>query len=84
MPGQLNHFGVVEREPFSCRNIFQGFPLVREISLTVYIHFHLQKSRLQEVILYPYSNLKDNFKEPGDGRFHLLHVTHKFPVLQKV
>ncbi|RVW50495.1 CST complex subunit CTC1 [Vitis vinifera] len=52
MPDHLDHFGLVEMEPFSCRSIFESSPL-------------------------------DNLKELEDGRFHMLHVTHKFPVLQK-
>ena len=84
MPDHLDHFGLVEMEPFSCRSIFESSPLVREISLTMYVYFHLRKSSLQKFLVHPHMNLKDNLKELEDGRFHMLHVTHKFPVLQKV
>lgn len=84
LPDQLDHFGLAEMEPFSCRSIFKSSPLEREICLTMYVYFHLEKSSLQKFLVYPHMDLKDNVKELEDGRFHLLCVTHKFPVLQKV
>ncbi|KAF3446226.1 hypothetical protein FNV43_RR11405 [Rhamnella rubrinervis] len=83
MPGQLDHFRWIQNELFSCRSIFNFIPLAREINLTVYVCFHLGSATCRNFPFYPRSKSKEVFQRPESGIFHLLYVTHKFPLLQK-
>lgn len=83
MPGQVEHFRWIQNELFSCRSIFNFTPLVREINLTVYVYFRLGTATCRNFPFYPCKESKEAFQRPESGIFHLLYVTHKFPVLQK-
>ncbi|XP_015884731.3 CST complex subunit CTC1 isoform X3 [Ziziphus jujuba] len=81
MPGQLDHMGLIENELFSCRSVFHFTQLAREVDLTVYIYFCLGSATCRNIPFYP--RKKEECQRPESGIFHMLYITHKFPVLQK-
>ncbi|CAK9177344.1 unnamed protein product, partial [Ilex paraguariensis] len=83
IPEKVNHLGSTLKESFSCRNIFNSVHLVRVIKLTSYLYYHLRDQSSRSFPFYPYMDGKGNFEELKSGRFHVLWITHKFPVLQK-
>lgn len=83
-PHLIDHLGLLDDESVSCRSIFQCIPLARDINLAVYIYFHLRDANCRNLPFYPCIDKKDDFEKLEGGAFHLLRVTHKFPVLHKV
>lgn len=83
-PNLVDHLGLLDNGPFSCRSIFQRISPAREINLTVYIYFHWAEVTCKNLPFYPSIDWKDDLKKLEGGTFHLLYVTHKFPVPYKV
>ncbi|XP_030950352.1 CST complex subunit CTC1 isoform X1 [Quercus lobata] len=83
-PHLIDHLGLLDNESVSCRSIFQCIPLARDINLAVYIYFHLRDATCRNLPFYPCIDKKDDFEKLEGGAFHLLRVTHKFPVLHKL
>ncbi|KAF8404935.1 hypothetical protein HHK36_009830 [Tetracentron sinense] len=86
LPSQVDPSIVLKTEPFSCRSIFHHVPLARDTHpFTVYVHFYLRDATCQNVPLCLSSCIdrSSNSEELKSGTFHLLLVTHKFPVIQK-
>lgn len=85
IPHLTNHFGLFDnKESVSCRSIFRSLSQARETGLVVYIYFHWGKVTCRNVPFYPSIDWKDDVKKLEGGAFHLLYVTHKFPVPHKV
>ncbi|XP_059636886.1 CST complex subunit CTC1 isoform X2 [Cornus florida] len=80
---EVGHLGLLFKDSFSCRSIFNWVPLAREIKLAIYLHFYLRSRKSSNSLFYPSINWKGNFEELESGGYHLLWVTHKFPLLQK-
>ncbi|KAG6674780.1 hypothetical protein I3842_15G062100 [Carya illinoinensis] len=83
-PNLVDRLGLLDNGPFSCRSIFQRISPAREINLTVYIYFHWAEVTRKNLPFYPSIDWKDDLKKLEGGTFHLLYVTHKFPVPYKV
>ncbi|KAF3974532.1 hypothetical protein CMV_002140 [Castanea mollissima] len=83
-PHLIDHLGLLDDESVSCRSIFKCIPLARDINLAVYIYFHLRDATCRNLPFYPCIDKKDDFGKLEGGAFHLLRVTHKFPVLHKL
>ncbi|KAM4129576.1 hypothetical protein ACJW30_01G033900 [Castanea mollissima] len=83
-PHLIDHLGLLDDESVSCRSIFKCIPLARDINLAVYIYFHLRDATCRNLPFYPCIDKKDDFGKLEVGAFHLLRVTHKFPVLHKL
>lgn len=81
MPGRPDHPGLIENKLFSCRSVFHSTQLAREVNLTVYVYFFLGSATCRNIPFYPHK--KEQYQRPESGIFHMLYVTHKFPVLQK-
>ncbi|XP_050236742.1 CST complex subunit CTC1 [Mercurialis annua] len=79
----LDHRGSPGSESFSCRQIFQCNPWAGETKLTTYIYFHLSGATCKNLPFYP--SVCPNYKceELQCGSFHLIYITHKYPVLEK-
>lgn len=75
---ELHRYG-----PISCRSIFDGVPSVKDTNFTIYIHFHLKKATCKNLPFYPFFHQKENTDELESGLFHLLQITHKYPLVQK-
>ncbi|CAN0872913.1 CST complex subunit CTC1 [Linum grandiflorum] len=73
--------GLLYQEALSCRHIFHLTP-ARETNLTVYAYFRFTDVSCQNVSnCSSYNN--DVTEELWSGNFHVLLVTHKYPLLQK-
>ena len=83
MPGLLNNLGLIDK-PFSCRSIFNFVPSARAVNLAVYVQFHLQNVACRNLSCYPRVELGEDLERLESGIYHLLRVTHKFPLLRKV
>lgn len=84
IPEPVDHLGLLDNETLSCRHIFRYIPWAREMNLTIYAYFHFRNATCKNLHYYPCVAWNDDFKELQSGRFHLIWVTHKYPVLQKV
>ncbi|XP_044475168.1 CST complex subunit CTC1 isoform X4 [Mangifera indica] len=71
------------KELFSCRSIFNCAPAGRKENLSFIVHFHMSKATSRNLPFYPSVDRTNDLKEFGSGAFHLIRVTHKFPLLQK-
>ncbi|PQP99936.1 CST complex subunit CTC1 isoform X1 [Prunus yedoensis var. nudiflora] len=83
MPQSVGCIGLLDNDLFSCRTIFHFIPLARKMNLTVYVYFRLRNSMCRNLPIYPCTGPGEDLKRLESGMFHLLLVTHKFPVLQK-
>uniref|UniRef100_A0A2N9HSB4 CST complex subunit CTC1 n=1 Tax=Fagus sylvatica TaxID=28930 RepID=A0A2N9HSB4_FAGSY len=83
VPNLIDHLGSLDDEPVSCRSIFQCIPPPRDINLAVYIYFNLRNATCRNLPFYTCIDKKDDFEKLEGGAFHLLRVTHKFPLLHK-
>ncbi|XP_021647982.2 CST complex subunit CTC1 isoform X2 [Hevea brasiliensis] len=82
-PDLVDHTGLPDSESLSCRHIFYHTPWAREMKLTIYISFRLGNATCRNLPFYPCVDWNNEFMELQGGRFHLICVTHKYPVLQK-
>ncbi|WOL19865.1 CST complex subunit CTC1 isoform X2 [Canna indica] len=85
-PNQVDHIQNYFDGPLSWRAIFQQFSHKATVELTVYVHFYLKDSSRMDISsqLPSYMNKTDKFKCSNSETYHLLYVTHKFPVYQSL
>ncbi|KAM5574673.1 CST complex subunit CTC1 [Rosa sericea] len=83
MPGFVDSEGLLEYNLFSTRTIFDFVPLARKVNLTVCVYFRLRSPLCRNLCFYPCTGLGEDLKRFESGTFHLLWITHKFPVLHK-
>ncbi|GLT57904.1 hypothetical protein SLA2020_308410 [Shorea laevis] len=83
IPEPVNSSKLIQNKSFSCRSIFHYLPLARGRNLAIFLYFHLSNATSRNLPLYPSVDCKANFKEIEKGTFHLIRITHKFPLLQK-
>ncbi|KAL7262069.1 hypothetical protein ACSBR1_000450 [Camellia fascicularis] len=83
IPEKVDCSGLHLNESFLCRNIFGSIPLRREIKLAIYLLYHFRDTKLRNQPFHSCIKGNGNFDELQSGRFHLLLVTHKYPVQQK-
>ncbi|KAI8549836.1 hypothetical protein RHMOL_Rhmol06G0056300 [Rhododendron molle] len=80
---RVDCLGLHLNDSFLCRNIFSSIRFVREMKLAIYLLYHLGDSKSRNFPFHAGIKNKANFEELQSGRFHLLLVTHKYPVEQK-
>ncbi|MCD9643433.1 hypothetical protein HAX54_030900 [Datura stramonium] len=83
IPMKLDHVDLLQNEPFTCRSIFENAPLVREMNVPLHFYYNL---RDLIPVSHPFTTCVDSqveFRKIGQGKYHLLQLMHKFPVLQK-
>ncbi|PRQ20115.1 putative CST complex subunit CTC1, plant protein [Rosa chinensis] len=83
VPGSVDSEGLLEYDLFSTRTIFDFVPLARKVNLTVCVYFRLRSPLCRNLCFYPCTGLGEDLKRFESGTFHLLWITHKFPVLHK-
>ncbi|XP_057973338.1 CST complex subunit CTC1 isoform X2 [Malania oleifera] len=83
IPEESEHLELLDNQPFSCRSIFHSVPMTRVTNLAVYVYFNWRNAVCRNLSLHHFKDWKVDFREIENGRFHLLCVTHKYPVLQK-
>lgn len=82
-PEVVDQLWLPKNESFSCRGIFSCAPLARKGNLSTFVYFHMCNSPNNYLPFYPCTGWTNDFEELESGKFHLIQVTHKFPVLQK-
>ncbi|XP_052202596.1 CST complex subunit CTC1 isoform X2 [Diospyros lotus] len=86
MEGMREHLAgseLSQNESLSCRAIFANSPVMREGKLALYLLYNFRDRYSRNCTFHPCIKNNGNFKELQSGRFHLLLVTHKYPVQQK-
>ena len=78
-----DHLESVPTGLFSCQSILNNAIFVEGSNLTVYMYCHRIGELYRSRPVFPGFSYKETL-EDLKGRFHLLKVTHKFPVLQRV
>lgn len=78
------HPGLLHSDSFSCKSIFECFPLARKRNLKVFVYFHLCNTTCRNLLIYPSIYSQDELNETENGAFHLICITRKFPPLRKV
>ncbi|XP_060958065.1 CST complex subunit CTC1 isoform X3 [Cannabis sativa] len=81
MPQLMDYLGLIGK-PFSCKSVFNFISLARAVNLAVHVQFHLRSAACRNLVFYPRTELGEDMGLES-GIYHLLHVTHKFPVLGK-
>lgn len=81
---KLGHVDLLKNEPFTCRSIFDNAPLVREMNMPLLFYYNLRDLIPVNHHLATCVDSKVDFRKVGRGKYHLLLLMHKFPVLQKV
>ncbi|WCJ35364.1 conserved telomere maintenance component 1 [Euphorbia peplus] len=82
-PEIVDQQGLRGYETFSCRNIFHCLPWAGQANLTIYICFRLSNTNSGNLPFYPCVSRTCDYKELQDHKFHLICISHKFPMLQK-
>ncbi|GMH23221.1 hypothetical protein Nepgr_025064 [Nepenthes gracilis] len=79
VPERMNHAMMLDNDSFSCRSIFSCLPSERETGLGIYVFFTWRNASHR---CFPTDHGLDsnNSMELGSGTFHLLHLSHIFPV----
>ncbi|XP_024952233.2 CST complex subunit CTC1 isoform X2 [Citrus sinensis] len=83
LPEVADRLWLPKNVSFSCKAIFNCAPLSRKRNLSTFVYFHMCNSPNNYLPFYPCAGWTNDFKELESGMFHLIQVTHKFPLLQK-
>ncbi|XP_056694368.1 CST complex subunit CTC1 isoform X2 [Spinacia oleracea] len=65
---------------FSCGTLFETLPIKRRTMLTVYVHFSWSNVSSKHFSVHPCLSAINSFANLDPGTFHLLQITHKFPL----
>jgi len=71
-------------ESLSCRMIFNCTKVGRRFSTSISVYCLWKNVRCRKSPLYPCINSKNEAKILESGSYHLLRVSHKFPLQEKV
>ncbi|KAI4353113.1 hypothetical protein L6164_002085 [Bauhinia variegata] len=80
---RVDHLSLLESEFLSCRTIFNCSQVARELNISIYVHFLWKNVKCRNFPCYPCISSKNDAERPEPGTYHLLRVSHKFPLLQK-
>lgn len=69
---------------FSCGTLFETLPIKRRTMLTVYVHFSWSNVSSKHFSVHPCLSAINSFANLDPGTFHLLQITHKFPLQPRV
>lgn len=84
IPKKMDHMNLLQNEPFTCRHIFTSGPSIREINMSLHLSYNVADKISIDHPVSDCINMKETFQELESGKFHLLWIKHKFPILQKV
>ena len=80
----VDHLELLEIESLSCRMIFNCTQAARELSNSIFVYFHWKNAKCRKFPLHPCINKKNEIVVPEPRSYHLLRVSHKFPLQEKV
>ncbi|KAK4284024.1 hypothetical protein QN277_000912 [Acacia crassicarpa] len=86
IPELVDHLEFYDTESLSCGSIFncKFTQATKDLSLLVHVHFLWRNVKCRNFPLYFYPSMKNESKILEPGNYHLLRVSHKFPLLQKM
>lgn len=71
-------------ESLSCRTIFDCSKAERELSTPFFVCCHWKNVKCRNIPLYSCINSKNESETLEPGSYHVLRVSHKFPLQEKV
>lgn len=71
-------------ESLSCRTIFNCTKAEGELSTSIFVYCHWKNAKCKNIPLYSCINSKNETETLEPGSYHLLRVSHKFPLQEKV
>ncbi|XP_060190180.1 CST complex subunit CTC1 isoform X2 [Lycium barbarum] len=83
IPMKLDHVDLLQNEPFACRSIFENAPFVREMNMPLHLYYNMRDLTPVNPHFTTCVNSQVDFRKVGQGKYHLLQLMHKFPILQK-
>lgn len=84
MPKVVDRLGLLNNESLSCSHIFHYVPRAIEMNLAIYSYFHLSSVTCKNLCFYPSVPFNEDLQELQSGIFHLIWISHKYPLLQQV
>lgn len=84
MPKVVDHLGLLNNESLSCSHIFHYVPRATEMNLAIYSYFHLSRATCKNLCFYPSVPFNEDLQELQSGRFHLIWISHKYPLLHQL
>ncbi|KAI9118727.1 hypothetical protein K1719_010172 [Acacia pycnantha] len=86
IPELVDHLELYDTESLSCGSIFncKFTQATKDSSLLIHVHFLWRNVKCRNFPLYFYPSMKNESKILEPGNYHLLRVSHKFPLLQKM
>ncbi|KAF9687595.1 hypothetical protein SADUNF_Sadunf02G0109700 [Salix dunnii] len=84
MPKVVDRLGLLNNESLSCSHIFHYVPRSTEMNLAMYSYFHLSCVTCKNLCFYPSVPFNEDLQELQSGRFHLIWISHKYPLLQQL
>ncbi|KAG5001082.1 hypothetical protein JHK87_022154 [Glycine soja] len=70
-------------ESLSCRTIFNCTKAEGELSTSIFVYCHWKNAKCKNIPLYSCINSKNETETLEPGSYHLLRVSHKFPLQEK-
>ncbi|KAF3634880.1 hypothetical protein FXO38_24920 [Capsicum annuum] len=83
IPMKLDHVDLLQNEPFECRSIFENASPVREMNMPLHFFYNLRDIIPIDHHFTTCIDSQVDFRKVGRGKYHLLQLMHKFPILQK-
>jgi len=80
----VDHIESLGSESLSCRTIFNCSKAERELSTPFFVFCHWKNAKCRNIPLYSCINSKNGSETLEPGSYHLLRVSHKFPLQEKV
>uniref|UniRef100_A0A6N2MFT6 CST complex subunit CTC1 n=1 Tax=Salix viminalis TaxID=40686 RepID=A0A6N2MFT6_SALVM len=84
MPKVVDRLGLLNNESLSCSHIFHYVPRAIEMNLAIYSYFHLSSVTCKNLCFYPSVPFNEDLQELQSGIFHLIWISHKYPLLQQL
>ncbi|KAJ8532417.1 hypothetical protein K7X08_012340 [Anisodus acutangulus] len=81
---KLDHVDLLQNEPFTCRRIFENAPFVREMNMPLHLYYNMRDLIPVNHHFTTCLDSQVDFRKVGRGKYHLLQLMHKFPIMQKV
>ncbi|TKY68592.1 CST complex subunit CTC1 [Spatholobus suberectus] len=79
----VDQFELLGSESLSCGTIFNCTKAERELCTSIFVYCHWKNAKCRKIPLYSCINSKNETETLEPGSYHLLRVSHKFPLQEK-
>lgn len=80
----MDQLELLESESLSCRAIFNCTQVERKLSTSIFVYCLWKNAKCRNFPLYPNIDSKNETKILESGSYHLITVSHKFLLQEKV